>query len=654
MWFRRIGRRQLLEHLSVAAGFSSFHGQEWQRYTALASSGSQGPHPLGREGFLATRLPEPMRDLVWVADRKELASLGRSERSVYLVESGTEGVFRWVDDDVEAYVSRDLLQGIFVPSQTDVSGASGAWVRVAQSSDALQLGWFGAKFDLGNAETVDAATDDTITWNAALSYLRSIGGGTLVLPPGVSKVTSIIDIPCDVPIRIIGTGQRKNYPDDLVVGKNEPSTVVPLHSGRCAFRFLAETDGQGGFVGENWSVSTLLSKDDQSESDKIPDCAFGWDCGTGFYYGATFRNMSIHCFRKSGAGSAFESYCTDKNSTSNGAILIEDCNINFNNWIWRNLDESHTNGLRFIYNKAGKNGRRAGRGGILARGANICINDNVLESNEDAIVISGPYASVEVKGNYFEGNSGSACIYVRDAYNVRVGPNNYTTMDYGKIDHKVKFYATANVDCLDPYWPKLTLKAGQPRIGNANRNELKNASYETVWARCDSFNGYLWGEPPDFDSTFQNAPTSDCLQELDAQRIGAMRAESYTTSGSGSLEYSAEGELAGRRGDWLCMSWLLKRVNDTSLDPYIILNDRQQEYNLYYYSAWFRKNEWGVITTATRLFDNIPQRVFAICFPYGINPPSGLTSHQNVPFFYVVNDVNKIRPFLDAGSNGRF
>jgi hypothetical protein len=71
---------------------------------------------------------------------------------------GGEGIFRWNGNDLSAEVKKDTQSGIYVAPDSDLTGTSGAWVRLY--GEAVNVHWFGA---IG-----DGITNDTIAIQAAL------------------------------------------------------------------------------------------------------------------------------------------------------------------------------------------------------------------------------------------------------------------------------------------------------------------------------------------------------------------------------------------------------------------------------------------------------------------------------------------------------
>lgn len=590
-----------------------------------------------------------------VAHRNRLFGRAPAQGPVLLLEEGREGVFQWQAGDFTEAVRADPRQAIHVASSGDPAGARGVWKRAVEGG--VHLVWFGAKFDVDRSPSIADATDDSDAWEAALAFLGFIGGGTLHLPHGVSKVTAQIDIPVDVPIRIVGTGMHKVYPGNLTVGQSLPSTVFPVHTGRAAFRFLAAANGQGSFTAENFNVSGLIS------SGTLPDCAFGWETQGGFLYGFTFRQVGVYNFRKAGnVGAAFEAYRESGTAGAVGSVLIENCTINHNNWIARTLDDTHINGFRFVYNKAGQNGYLPGNGGINISGHDVAINNNIIEATRDAVRCHGAFTDIEVKGNYFEYNVGRACIELESARGpFTIGPNNYAVLNYAsasedagavaKLAQKVIISATGLGTCIDPYFPNGTNKMAPPLIGTIALNSLSQNPAGSHFLRADRFEGAGYNVEPDVLAIVRE-PVTIQHRDTNPQTGLAMPVQGYATSGSDLLGYNS-GALAGGVGQWVVFSWPMRRISSAgaSLAPYLTLlpND---DYNLrhdiplYAFQHTFRTGEWSLVTAAIPLTVDMAS-LYVNIYPYGINPPAGLECRFTRPISYVVDDVNKIAPYFD-------
>ncbi len=118
---------------------------------------------------------------------KALTSAADKARPLHLTESGREGIFVWDSSNLSAKVTNDPQEGIYVPPNSDATGASGAWVR--RHGGMILAAWFGAKGDYGSGNT-----DDTSALNAALAYtstfLNGVERATLVLSAGARYLIS--------------------------------------------------------------------------------------------------------------------------------------------------------------------------------------------------------------------------------------------------------------------------------------------------------------------------------------------------------------------------------------------------------------------------------------------------------------------------------
>lgn len=111
------------------------------------------------------------------------------------------------------------------------SGASGRFVRVMDARGTVRAEWFGARGD-GDATLVDAdytsdvhierQTEDALAINAAISYLRSIGGGTLKIGAGVFYTYGYLEtLNFDISIEGAGIG--------VTVLRNTSESPVDAH-----------------------------------------------------------------------------------------------------------------------------------------------------------------------------------------------------------------------------------------------------------------------------------------------------------------------------------------------------------------------------------------------------------------------------------------
>lgn len=121
------------------------------------------------EGIAANQAaPSGGTSVPLAADLAALAALDASKAgTAFLQQEGRAGNFTWDASDLSAEVAADSAQGIYVAPNSDVTGASGAWVRVVQTPAVPE--WFGA--------AGDGTTDDSAELQAWLDR-----GGDLRLP----------------------------------------------------------------------------------------------------------------------------------------------------------------------------------------------------------------------------------------------------------------------------------------------------------------------------------------------------------------------------------------------------------------------------------------------------------------------------------------
>jgi hypothetical protein len=101
---------------------------------------------------------------VVAASRIALASATSLQGPALLTESGREGMFMFDGSNMSSAVASDPRQGIMIAPASDLTGASGAWVR--RFAGALNPNWFGA--------IADNATDAAPAINAAFRLVEAL------------------------------------------------------------------------------------------------------------------------------------------------------------------------------------------------------------------------------------------------------------------------------------------------------------------------------------------------------------------------------------------------------------------------------------------------------------------------------------------------
>lgn len=111
------------------------------------------------------------------ATRAALAALSTSGGPAFLREAGREGVFVFDGANLSAQVAADPAQGVYVAPASDVTGATGAWVR--KYSGPIDIRWFGAVAD---CTALGVGTDNAAAINGALAVAALNKGGEILVP----------------------------------------------------------------------------------------------------------------------------------------------------------------------------------------------------------------------------------------------------------------------------------------------------------------------------------------------------------------------------------------------------------------------------------------------------------------------------------------
>jgi hypothetical protein len=174
--------------------------------------------------------------LASVASRTELAARPVIAGSqVALSEAGRSGAFVFDASTAMAErVAADPLQGVYVPPQSDISGASGAWVR--QIDGPLNVRWFGARSDF--------VTNALPAFNAAHTLIKSGFAGTRsLLAEGMFYLAAAFNITTTMSIEGGGPGFDPTLRSIIRFAKNCDGIVV--HHGQSSALVGLSGDGSG-------------------------------------------------------------------------------------------------------------------------------------------------------------------------------------------------------------------------------------------------------------------------------------------------------------------------------------------------------------------------------------------------------------------------
>jgi hypothetical protein len=293
---------------------------------------------------------------------------------------GGGGVFHWDSSDLSAKVTADTQKGVYVPPNSDNTGASGCWVRQVTELG-LSARFFGAQGD--------SSTDDTTAVQAAVNYVNSLTSGELIyFPSGTYKITTLITVPNKV--RLVGAGMN--------------TTRFNIATGISGFKFLdspASNVVEGGGI---WDCS--ISLDNAPIGIEIVDT---WGVTVErirFRDGGTTTGTLIK-----GSGAAFEirvkdcrfvngfTYSIDFQDDVNSST-IEGCDFNMpNNAVGINIADC--NHIAIFNNRFEQSGSDQGNKIVLTNSNNNAIYGNTMGNSftSTGIDILGTSQQNQIFGN---------------------------------------------------------------------------------------------------------------------------------------------------------------------------------------------------------------------------------------------------------------
>lgn len=525
---------------------------------------------------------------------------------------------------------------------TNPTAQPGAWTRQREAPTTVKE--FGA--------VGDGVTDDTAAIQAAANYFATVGGEWR-FPQGVYKTTAPIVINGSKPQRILACGKRGVYPGPFnPASPTDLAVIMPVHSARAAISFTGSKVGDGTIEMRGIALAA-------NESGPVPVAGFGWDTAKEFFRDFCFIDCSVHGFT-----SAFDLYKTGGTNIEMGLLKVIRCNVNRNVWIARTLNETQWNGFSFKDNEAGQNGYLPNQGGIAVQAHDVEITGNVMEGMRDPVRLFGSMRGVVLHSNYWEAVVGRAAVHlenIRGTY--EIGPNAFLAVDTGALAHPVLLTNCGAGRSAMPYRADGVHKTMPFIPGNAaaqadNVDNPMTGSETDGWLRCDSLDaGLQFAREPEF-GTIARQRVTIAAREVNPINGTVMPVEQYTTAGTGSIGLTYA--LTGASGDWVVVSWLMKRQPDSGVatDPYISMNVNgngaagSRDYVVYNFSDWWRSGEWCVITAAVRLGTAMTSLSLSL-FPFGTSTAAGRTARYLRPVVYTCDTPNKIIPYVDpfiAGS----
>lgn len=479
--------------------------------------------------------------------------------------------------------------------------------------------------------TGDGVTDDTAAIQAALDYVASLGGsgivpfrrsgGTLFFPNGTYKTTAPLE-PLPGVYNIVGTGRFKNYPQVFTPSATGLPTIMPVHSGRNAMTLYSNND-QVSMRIFGLTFATL-------ETGPMPTAAIGFRSGNEFQRDYTFDYVGIFGFT-----SAFDVYDTN-GIQAKGIIKIWNCAINRNTHVFRCLDNDVVNVLLFQGNEAGEN-----TNGMFVKGDVIVIEDNVFESNADAIEIFGTYRGLEIKKNYFEANGGDFVIKLNNTVGAVVENNFYNT-----ITATNTIYCRYDVDTFVNEPLQVPVTDGSFNLKNPNQSSIAPliGVYNTkamsiavpfdasrIRGRSSAYHG------DEIGGLFINPTTTNLAKHVNI--AGSVGYDSQT-AGSGYSNWTATG-LSINSGDWIGVGIIC--TYDDNIETLPILELLPNGTATYAYQAQFYNSNKSAIQVNknTILYFAVNQAQEAVTsydiifYPFGSSVTAGLNFVSSAP--YIIN-----------------
>lgn len=501
-----------------------------------------------------------------------------------------------------------FLFALTAPPGTD----NGATDIVANDGGWWKLIWQGALSAKQFGAVGDGVADDTLAVKAAVSYLESIGGGTLHWPQGAYKVTDEILI-SSASIRFTGTGRRKTYPGLFVPSADTVSTIMPVHSKTAAIRvFSAALNTASTFSMSDINLATL-------EAGEMPVCAVGFDGAGNFQRDFTFERVGIHGFT-----SAFDTYNVG-GDTAFGTAKISNCAINRNQYIARNVT-GQWNSFIFEDNEAGQNTV----GGLSIKAQAGAILGNCLEGQPNAIYVSGTYRGLTIGGNYFELNNGDYVIKLSNTVGAVVDLNywqNCTAVQKLALEYDVG--TTVNDFMVPSTLGSFDLRTRDNAIDPAPLGAASAAFfYKSELLKTNAFNGGV--EFGGYQVT-PSAPHPD---------IPGSAGASYATSGAGLMTYT-KASLAYASGTWFAVAVAVSYVDVPALPPRMELrvnsNNSDGFTNPIFYNfhraAVNLKNKTVIYFGLVKATQPVTSFQFFL-YPFGLNPAPGLVASVGAPALY--------------------
>lgn len=336
-----------------------------------------------------------------------------------------------------------------------------------------------------------------------------------------------------------------------------------------------------------------------------------------------------------------------------GDLQIIQCNSQFNDLI---LDTgalgSNSQINNFVYDNCDSGNNTGGMRVTFFTGS---IQKNIMEGQADTInVISS--RGFTVANNHFEGNTGEYCIKITgDSRNGYVGENTYgdsvTAKRYAWMD------SSFDCICTDRYFPNFLYQCEQV---NLRKYDNTGASERSFGALCNvaspeinAINGNVARQTSANHRRVSGASTTQTNTKLSNERV---LLETHTTSGAGGYDKATK-TFSASAGDYILVSFLMRRDNTSALEPYIQfkVNDSltttlgSWEGPLNNFTKTILEDDDTdeiLITVFTKALVTVTD-IDVIVYPYGVSPSAGLVTRFSAFEYHATTNMYEIMHSLN-------
>lgn len=317
---------------------------------------------------------------------------------------GYQGHFYWDSSDNSTNVTNDTQNGIYIPPNSDTTGASGVWVR--QYDGTANLLWFGA---IGDGSTVN-----TTAIQAALNFDKPI------FVPSGTFLTGAITYTGTQALRIFGESRDKD--SGSIIKFTGTLTDGLLYNGSgasqgCDFEDISFQDGGTTTNGVSFKDIRFV---------RVQNCGF-----RSFTNGIRFTDdgtAETHVLSQTIRLNEFVS-CTGSGILSDLNTSGQDNNILYENNQFYGCGEGITNNNTTNVNTRIRNNVFEANTGAdinFAQASDLDIKDNYFEwsvSKARAINIGNSSSAIEVTGNNFQGQWSSELVKIGSVVGVTTKRN---------------------------------------------------------------------------------------------------------------------------------------------------------------------------------------------------------------------------------------